>query len=409
MSHIEKSSPSTSAQPKTLNNLQDKLLAMGYEAEFSRRGAIKAALALAGSAVLFGMPNHAFAAKATQETLDALASAEEQLNEVQAQLDAIAAQYQALSVEQSKTIDQIEDTQKQIDATQEEIDTKQKELEDKQAILGQRVSDSYKKGPNSTLNLLLSSETFDELLSNSRYVEKFNDSDKKTIDEIQTIRAELESQKAELETLEEQQATQLQEMQAKQAETQEIVNGLSADVKELMEKRDCEYLAAVEAEKKAAAEDAAAAAANRNNSSSGGSYAGGNGSYVAPSGSGTQQAVVAACHSTPSPGANYCAMWVSQVFRNAGLGYPGGNACDMYRWCTSSDRSAIQVGMIVAVSTYSKNWAGQVYGHVGIYVGNNTVMENIGYIASTNLDTWISYYGDTVTPRWGWVYGRALS
>ena len=45
---------------------------------------------------------------------------------------------------------------------------------------------------------------------------------------------------------------------------------------------------------------------------------------------------------------------------------------------------------------------------MGIYVGNNTVMDNIGYIRSINVDSWISYFGTTVTPRWGWANGLVL-
>lgn len=44
-----------------------------------------------------------------------------------------------------------------------------------------------------------------------------------------------------------------------------------------------------------------------------------------------QKKIVNAAYITPSPGAGWCAMWVSQVYQNAGLGYIGGNACDMYR------------------------------------------------------------------------------
>ena len=47
--------------------------------------------------------------------------------------------------------------------------------------------------------------------------------------------------------------------------------------------------------------------------------------------------------------------------------------------------------------------AGRIYGHVGIYVGNGTVMDNVGFIRSIGVDEWIAYYGVTVTPRWGWI------
>ena len=69
-------------------------------------------------------------------------------------------------------------------------------------------------------------------------------------------------------------------------------------------------------------------------------------------------------------------MWVSQVYQNAGLGYIGGNANDMYRNHTfTSDRSKLEVGMLVAVeSSSSGGEAGLIYGHVGIYIGNNRVI-----------------------------------
>lgn len=123
-----------------------------------------------------------------------------------------------------------------------------------------------------------------------------------------------------------------------------------------------------------------------------------------------QQAILSACGSTPSPGAGWCAAWVSAVYRNAGLGTWPGNACDMYeRWCTSSDPADLRPGMIIAVSSHSHTAAGRAYGHVGIYIGNGQVMQNVGAITTQSLDSWIAYYGTTVTPRWGWLGGTDLS
>ena len=125
--------------------------------------------------------------------------------------------------------------------------------------------------------------------------------------------------------------------------------------------------------------------------------------------SAAQRAVVDSCSTTPSPGAGLCAAWVSNVFSAAGQPGVPGNACDMYRaWCTSSDRGALRPGMIVAVPTHPHTSAGRIYGHVGIYVGNNTVMDNIGPIRSMDLDAWIAYFGTTSQVRWGWTNGRAL-
>lgn len=386
--------------------------------ELSRRTALKALFGAASAAVLFGLPARAHAAEASKETTDKLNAAQAQLDEVQAQLDSIASEYAALASKNAKTLDDIEDVQGKIDDTQAQIDTKKSELKKKRGDLSDRVAASYKSGGTNILSLLLASGSFEELVANAHYVEKINKSDRDAIEDIQTIQAELdvqktdlEGQKADLEKLKDQQTAQMQDMQAKQQEVQTVLNGLSDDVKELMAQRDSEILAAAQAEeaaRKAAA--AAAASANKNNTSTGGgSYAPGKPQQNA--GSGKQQAVVNACYSTPSPGQNWCAAWVTNVFRNAGVGYYGGNACDMFNaWCYSSNRSALQVGMIVADSSHSGTGApGLIYGHVGIYVGGGIVMSNEGAITSRSLDSFIGFYGTGSGVRWGWLGGIALS
>ncbi|MFR3878652.1 MAG: coiled-coil domain-containing protein, partial [Collinsella sp.] len=277
-----------------------------------------------------------------------------------------------------------------------------------------RVAASYKSGGTNILSLLLASGSFEELVANAHYVEKINKSDRDAIEDIQTIqqeldtqKSELESQKTDLEKLKDQQTSQMRDMQAKQQEVQTVLNGLSDDVKELMAQRDSEILAAAQAEEAArrlplprlprtrtiptrvvrARVDRTRPNPQQN------------------AGSGKQQAVVNACYSTPSPGQNWCAAWVTNVFRNAGVGYFGGNACDMFNaWCYSSDRSALQVGMIVADSSHSgTGMPGLIYGHVGIYVGGGIVMSNEGAITSRSLDSFIGFYGTGSGVRWGWL------
>lgn len=385
--------------------------------ELSRRTALKALFGAASAAVLFGLPARAHAAEASKETTDKLNAAQAQLDEVQAQLDSIANEYAALANKNAQTLNDIENVQGKIDDTQAQIDEKKAELKKKRNDLSDRVAASYKSGGTNILSLLLASGSFEELVANAHYVEKINKSDRDAIEDIQTIqeeldaqKTELESQKADLEKLKDQQTAQMQDMQAKQQEVQTVLNGLSDDVKELMAQRDSEILAAAQAEEAARKAAAAAAAANKNNSySGGGSYAPGTPQQNA--GSGKQQAVVNACYSTPSPGQNWCAAWVTNVFRNAGVGYFGGNACDMFNaWCYSSDRSSLQVGMIVADSSHSGTGApGLIYGHVGIYVGGGIVMSNEGAITSKSLDSFISFYGTGSGVRWGWLGGIALS
>lgn len=135
------------------------------------------------------------------------------------------------------------------------------------------------------------------------------------------------------------------------------------------------------------------------------------GTEDAPAGSDAAKLVEAA-KGTTSPGGGLCAMWVSQVFSAAGLGYPGGNANDMYAaWCHSSDRGQLKPGMVVAIDSHNATSAGATYGHIGIYIGGGKVMDNVGSIRTTSIDEWCQYYNEHNNGggvKWGWVDGKAL-
>ena len=123
-----------------------------------------------------------------------------------------------------------------------------------------------------------------------------------------------------------------------------------------------------------------------------------------------QRDLVSVAYSTPSPGAGLCAMWVSQVFSRAGYRYAGGNADDMYwRWCHSSDRAQLRVGMVIAVPSHSHSRMGSIYGHIGIYVGRGQVRDNVGAVRDSPLDEWIRHYSTTEVVRWGYLLGIALA
>ena len=116
-----------------------------------------------------------------------------------------------------------------------------------------------------------------------------------------------------------------------------------------------------------------------------------------------EKALVLAAYRTPTAGGGYCAAWVSNVYVNAGYPRPGGNANDQYYWyCDSSDLSELRPGMMVAVPTHNHTQAGKLYGHVGIYVGNGIIRENIGIVKDTKLSDWIAYYGSSA--KWGFPY-----
>ncbi|WP_158572599.1 phage tail tip lysozyme [Collinsella sp. AF38-3AC] len=142
-----------------------------------------------------------------------------------------------------------------------------------------------------------------------------------------------------------------------------------------------------------------------------GDHGAGTGAPQIAGASARQQTVVNMAYATPSPGQGWCAAWVTNVFRSAGVGYFGGNACDMCRsWCHSSNRNELKVGMIIAdISHPGTGSAGLTYGHVGIYIGNNKVMSNEGPITVKSLDSFIRLYGAGTGCKWGWIGGIDLS
>ena len=125
---------------------------------------------------------------------------------------------------------------------------------------------------------------------------------------------------------------------------------------------------------------------------------------------GSLNALIAAAKRTPTTGSGGCASWVTAVFTNAGIGTWNGSARDMYNmYCTSSNRSELKPGMIIAVPSTGGTYAAYLYGHVGIYLGNGIVMHNLkGVVGTMSLDTWISYCGGYATPKWGWFGGVVL-
>lgn len=323
----------------------------------------------------------AFGEETTEEKLN---NAQTQLDAVQKQLETLQADAQDMGTKLSQTMDEIENVNK-------DITKKEEEVAKKQDTLGNRMAAKYKSGDNNMVDVILSSTSMFELFNNWFYVQKILENEAGLIQDVKNAKDELKSKKSELEDLKERQGQELSNLQDKQAQTTTLINSLNDEVKELMAQRDAEIVAAAQA-----------AAAVASSSYSGGSYATGPRPSRADSSKG--QAIVDACFTTPSPGTGWCAAWVSNVYARAGVGYISGNACDMYySYCHSSDRSTLQAGMIIATPTNPPTADGIIYGHVGIYIGDGLVMDNVGPIRTTPLDTWITQCSKAATVRWGWA------
>ena len=331
-----------------------------------------------------------------KEEASAEETTQEKLDAAQAKLDEVNKKLEELQKEFSEVNDKLASTTKEIENVNDEITVQQANLEAKQGDLAGRISSKYRGGDSTILDLVLNSTSFSDFANNWFLANKVMQSDNELIDGVKEEKQKLSDQKAELEELQAKQQEEIQSVQAKQDETSELINSLDAEVKQLMEQRDAELVAAAKA-----AEAAKAGQALQSNSGS--VYHGS--AQIPHADTSKGQAIVNACFSTASPGAGYCAMWVSQVYNNAGCGYPTGNANDMYwAYCYSSDKSEIQPGMIIATPSHTNGgtW-GVIYGHVGIYIGDGLVMHNVGSIETVSLDQWIKTHSTTYTVKWGWA------
>lgn len=115
----------------------------------------------------------------------------------------------------------------------------------------------------------------------------------------------------------------------------------------------------------------------------------------------------------------YCAAWVEDVYHAAGLhtdksGF--GNAIDYWtKWKSSGSSSPtnIPAGACV-IGSGSGSAAGNTYGHIGIYLGDGNVADNIGSHRIVSLSDWIAFNKGTCggSPGfrgWVWPFGQPIS
>ncbi len=363
-----------------------------FNTALSRRKLLKG-LALATLAAT-AAPKLAFADNAKVN------AAKRREQEAQEKLDQLGKEAEELNVKLSQTYSDLSDVEDKIEKVEGEITKLKGEIAERQAILEKRMIRDYKGGASSFLSLLLNASTFKEFTSNLFFFQKITSQDKKLIAEINAQKEKLaqeeetlNTQKESLQKLQGQLEIQKDEVAKKQEEASEYLQSCSQELKDAIRERDAEL---------------AAAAEERRRQQQGGYVP--EADIVIEHGRGSLSGVLQAADLVPSPGIGLCAMWVSRVFSAAGFSYPTGNANDMYyRWCHTSDRNKLKPGMIVAVSTHPFSAAGRIYGHVGIYLGNGVVRDNIGYIRTISVDEWINFYSTVVPVRWGWINGIALS
>lgn len=356
------------------------------------------ALALAGG-ILFNtiQPTEVHAEETSQQMIEKKAEIDAQIKKLQEELTKLQQEIDA----KVKVFKQVQADIKEVDAS---IVETQKRIEQRSKILSERMA-AYQAQDNTVgvyLNVVLEAKSFADLMDRVVAVKTLMDADQELVDQQEADKASLEQQKATLDEKQKELQKQFQELQQKESEME--VKKAENEAKslalkaEIATKQEEERL---EAERKAAEEEAArlralqaatpVIQATQNNG--GGEPQ----KIIVGSGAGTVSsgdAISTAKQflgrpyvwggSNPSTGFD-CSGLVQWSYKQAGVSLPR-TASQQYLATQRISAGEARVGDLVFFSY------GSGVAHVGIYLGNNTMIDaqNNGVVIES-LDWWNQY------------------
>ncbi|MFJ7664864.1 NlpC/P60 family protein [Lysinibacillus sp. NPDC097162] len=366
------------------------------------------ALALAGG-LLFNtvQPIEAHAEETSQHMIDKKAKIDAEVKNLEKELD----QLQQEIDQKVKVFNQVQADIKEVDAG---IVETEKRIEQRSTILSERMA-AYQAQDNTVgvyLSVVLESKSFADLMDRVVAVKTLMDADQELVNQQEADKAKLEEQKATLDEKQKELQKQFQELQQKEsemevkkAENQAKSLALKAQIATKQEEER------LEAERKAAEEEAARLRAlqaatpvvhvnnNNNNTNTSGKNNGGSKPQpiIVGSGSGTASSGDAISTAKQFLGRSYvwggsnpttgfdCSGLVQWSYKQAGVSLPR-TASQQYLSTKRISASEARVGDLVFFSY------GSGVAHVGIYLGNNTMIDaqNKGVVIES-LDWWNQY------------------
>lgn len=235
-----------------------------------------------------------------------------QLSAAQTQLDSLSQQLEIAQAKVEDTTAKIDDTNEQIEKLKPEIEEKQAKVSEAQQNLAQNVTSSYKSGGQSLTNMVLSSTSFSDIISNIFYANKVAEANSDQIaetnamvNELKQKEQELSDAQTELQTLLDNQKEEEASLESAQREAESYVNGLSSELQSALKaEREAEAKKQQEAAAKAAAEAAASGSAPSGGSSSQTSGGSGSGSTGSTTDSGNSGSSSSGSHSSGNSGSS---------------------------------------------------------------------------------------------------------
>ncbi len=148
---------------------------------------------------------------------------EQYVRSLDAQLDSLDTELLRLEGDISEKTKSIEETAVRLEEAGE---TEKRQYESMKL----RIKYMYEKGDSSYLDLLLQSESMSELLNRAEYIQKISEYDRKMLDEYVAVKEGIARDKVQLETEKEELVTLQEQTQAKQASVEALVNEKTAEL-----------------------------------------------------------------------------------------------------------------------------------------------------------------------------------
>lgn len=314
-----------------------------------------------------------------------------QAKEVKAQVDKLDATLEIAVEEYNMASDQLDDTRERLALTRERLRRERRRLRIRQGILNRRAASIYLNGKINFVEVVLSTQTFDDFIKRMDLLTRIGDHDAGLVASVKAAKRQLQKQRVILAKEE----TRQRKIVVVREKKKSSIEGTLSKRKEMLSGLQNEIAAYEAAERAAAAaaRRAAAAAQTASASSSSGGDDGGTGAGIPSHGD-----VVAYAESrlgcpyvwgASGPSSFDCSGLTMWCYAQVGIGLPHSSSAQ-YGCGTHISRDNLQAGDLV--------FFGSPIHHVGLYVGGGQMIHSPhtgGVVEYASVDGHGDYAGAT--------------